>query len=103
LFLLANSNVIAAILAGAFLLFWFVEILEETGPRWSPAMANFAVNAAIAAAGAALAFATVYPPFNDAAVAAHASGARAREALSAIVNPAPAFAQLLEWQVPPSN
>ena len=103
LFLLANSNVIAAILAGAFLLFWFVEILEETGPRWSSAMANFAVNAAIAAAGAALAFATVYPPFNDDAVAAHASGVGAREALSVIVNPAPAFAQLLEWQVPPSN
>jgi hypothetical protein len=35
LFLLANCNVIATILAGAFLIFWFVEILEETGPRWS--------------------------------------------------------------------
>jgi hypothetical protein len=74
LFLLANCNVIATILAGAFLIFWFVEILEETGPRWSPAMTHFALNAAIAAAGAALCFATVYPTFNDAAVAAHPAG-----------------------------
>ncbi len=102
LFLLSNCNVIAAILAGAFLLFWFVEILEETGPRWSPAMANFALNAAIASAGAALCFATVYPTFNDAAVAAHPAGVGARDTLSAIVNPAPAFAQLLGWHVAPT-
>jgi hypothetical protein len=95
LFLLANCNVIATILAGAFLIFWFVEILEETGPRWSPAMANFALNSAIAAAGAALCFATVYPTFNDAAVAAHPAGVTARDILTAIVNPAPAFEQLL--------
>ena len=102
LFLLSNCNVIAAILAGAFLLFWFVEILEETGPHWSPAMANFALNAAIASAGAALCFATVYPTFNDAAVAAHPAGVGARDTLSAIVNPAPAFAQLLGWHVAPT-
>jgi len=99
LFLLANCNVIATILAGAFLIFWFVEILEETGPRWSPAMANFTLNAAIAAAGAALCFATVYPTFNDAAVTAHPAGVAARDILSAIANPAPAFDQLLGWQV----
>jgi hypothetical protein len=102
LFLLANCNVIATILAGAFLLFWFVEILEETGPRWSPAMGNFALNAAIAAAGAALCFATVYPTFNDAAVAAHPAGVGARDILGAIANPAPAFAQLLGRQVAPT-
>ena len=102
LFLLANCNVIATTLAGAFLLFWFIEILEETGPRWSPGIANFALNAAVAAAGAALSFATVYPTFNDAAVAAHASGVGARDTLSAIANPAPAFEQLLGWQVAPT-
>ena len=102
LFVLANCNVIATMLAGSFLLFWFVEVLEETGPRWSPAMANFALNAAIAAAGAALCFATVYPTFNDAAVAAHPSGIGARDILGAIVNPAPAFAQLLGRQVAPT-
>ena len=102
LFLLANCNVIATILAGAFLLFWFVEILEETGPRWSPAMTNFALNAAIAAAGAALCFATVYPTFNDAAVAAHPAGVGARDILGAIVNPAPAFEHLLGRQVAPT-
>jgi hypothetical protein len=102
LFLLANCNVIAAILTGAFLLFWFVEILEDTGPRWSPAMANFALNAAIAAAGAALCFATVYPTFNDAAVAAHPTGVAARHILGAIAKPAPAFEQLLGRQVAPT-
>jgi hypothetical protein len=103
LFLLANCNVIATILAAAFLLFWFVEILEETGPRWSPAMANFALNAAIATAGAALCFATVYPTFNDAAVAAHPAGVTARDILGAIANPAPAFDQLLGKKVPPAG
>ena len=102
LFLLANCNVIATILAGAFLLFWFVEILEETGPRWSPAMANFALNAVIAATGAALAFTTVYPTFNDAAVAAHPGGVGPRDILGAIFDPAPAFAQLLGWRVAPT-
>jgi hypothetical protein len=65
-------------------------------------MANFALNAAVAGAGAALAFATVYPTFNDAAVAAHPAAGAARDALSAIANPAPAFAQLLGWQVAPT-
>jgi hypothetical protein len=102
LFLLANCNVIATILAAAFLLFWFVDILDETGPRWSAAMANFALNAAIAAAGAALCFATVYPTCNDAAVAVHPAGVAARDILGAIANPAPAFAHLLGRQVAPT-
>ncbi|MGB7973643.1 MAG: hypothetical protein WCF81_04710 [Roseiarcus sp.] len=102
LFLLANCNVIATILAGAFLIFWFVEILEDTGPRWSPAMANFALNVAIAAAGAALCFATVYPTFNDAAVLTHPAGVAARDILGAIANPTPAFEHLLEREVGPT-
>jgi hypothetical protein len=102
LFLLANCNVIATILAGAFLIFWFIEILEESGPRWSSTMANFALNAAIAGAGAALCFATVYPTFNDAAVAAHPAGIGAWDILGAIANPAAAFEQLLGWQVTPT-
>jgi hypothetical protein len=102
MFLLANCNVIATILAGAFLLFWFVEILEETGPRWSPAMANFGLNAAIATAGAALCFAIVYPTFNDAAVAAHPAGAAWLDILTAIANPGSTFKELLGWQVAPT-
>jgi hypothetical protein len=104
LFLLGNCNVIATILAGAFLLFWFVEILEETGPRWSPAMATFALNAGIATAGAALCFVTVYPTVHDAAVAAGRQGGVAvADILGAIANPAPAFDQLLGNKVPPSG
>jgi hypothetical protein len=104
LFLLANCNVIATILAGAFLLFWFVEILEETGPRWSPAMATFALNAGIATAGAALCFVTVYPTVHDAAVAAGRQGGVAvDDILGAIANPAPAFDQLLGNKVPPAG
>jgi hypothetical protein len=102
MFLLANCNVIATMLAGAFLLFWFVEILEETGPRWSAAMANFALNAAIATAGATLSFAIVYPTFNDAAVAAHPAGVAALEILAAIANPGLTFKELLGWRVAPT-
>jgi hypothetical protein len=102
MFLLANCNVIATMLAGAFLLFWFVEILEETGPRWSAAMANFALNAAIATAGATLSFVIVYPTFNDAAVAAHPAGVAALEILAAIANPGLTFKELLGWRVAPT-
>ena len=65
-------------------------------------MAHFALNAAIAAAGAALCFATVYPTFNDAAVAAHPAGLGARDILGAIANPAPAFEHVLGRQVAPT-
>jgi len=102
LFLLANCNVIATVLAGAFLIFWLVEIIGETGVRWSPAMANFALNAAIATAGAALCFATVFPTFNDAAVASHPAGVRALDIVEAIANPGLTFKQLLGWRVAPT-
>ena len=66
-------------------------------------MTNFALNAAIAAAGAALCFATVYPTFNDAAVAAQPAGVAARDILGAIANPAPPFATItLGRQVAPT-
>jgi hypothetical protein len=66
--LLCNTNVPAALLAAAFLLFWLVELVGEEGLRWSRRYGMFALNAAVAAAGALLCFLTVYPTVHDAAV-----------------------------------
>jgi len=67
LFLLANCNVHSALLAGAFMLFWLIDITCERSVRLSTAFGNFALNAAIVAAGVAICAATVYPTANDAA------------------------------------
>lgn len=88
LFLLANTNVIAAIMTGGFLLFWFLDLLEESGMRWTPALTNFFGNALIAAAGLAACGVTILPTFNDAAVIDLSMQSPAMLALSAIFNPA---------------
>ena len=65
--LLCNTNVPAALLAAAFLLFWLVELVCEEGLRRHRKHAWFAANCAVAAGGALLAFLTVYPTVHDAA------------------------------------
>jgi hypothetical protein len=65
--LLCNTNVPAVFLGGSVMLFWLVELLGEDGLRWTPRWRRFALNAAVAAIGALVAFVTVYPPVNDAA------------------------------------
>jgi hypothetical protein len=66
--LLCNTNVPSVFLAAALMLFWFVELIGEDGLRWTPKWRSFWINGLVAAAGAATAFVTVYPPANDAAV-----------------------------------
>jgi hypothetical protein len=68
LFVLANCNVHAAMLAGAFLVFWFGDILATEGRRWSPAWKTLVLNAAIAGAGLVVCALTIFPPVNDAAL-----------------------------------
>ncbi|SCK51920.1 hypothetical protein VAR608DRAFT_5234 [Variovorax sp. HW608] len=64
LFLLANCNVHSALLVGAWLLFWLLDLwLDE--PREPAALRNFVLNAAIAVAGIAVCAATVFPTTND--------------------------------------
>lgn len=69
LFLLANTNAHSILLAGAFLLFWLIDLVIGQGVRWTPALRNFLLNAVIAAIGVAVCCATIYPPFNDMAAA----------------------------------
>ena len=66
--LLCNTNVPAVFLAAGIMLFWFVELLGEESPAWTPRWRSFLLNAGVAALGAVIAFVTVYPPVNDAAV-----------------------------------
>jgi len=64
LFLLANCNVHSALLVGAWLLFWLLDLWLDK-PRDPAALGNFALNAGIAVAGIAVCAATVYPTTND--------------------------------------
>src|SRR5690349_362816 len=73
LLILCNTNVPSCILASAFLLFRFVEMLtDEMRPNRRDLLV-FAGNAALSALGAYLCFRTVYPTFNDAAVSRNLS------------------------------
>ena len=83
LLLLCNTNVPSCLLAAAFLLFWLVELLGEEGLRWHRKYAIFILNAAIAAAGAAICFVTVYPTMHDAAPVAFQGGGIPWKAIAA--------------------
>lgn len=88
LFILANTNVIAAIMTGAFLLFWFLDLLEERVMRSVPSLTNFFVNAVIATAGLIVCGITILPTFNDAAVADLSMNSPVELAFGALFNPA---------------
>ena len=87
LFLLANTNVVAMMMAAAFLLFWLLDILEETGLRWTPKLGNFILNAAIAFVGAVVCAATMLPTYNDAAALDLSNVSLPVAALKALLNP----------------
>ncbi|HEY0314406.1 MAG TPA: hypothetical protein VGC56_18170 [Allosphingosinicella sp.] len=89
--LLCNTNVPCCVLAAMILGFWLVELLGEEGLRWGPKYRLFLVNAAVAAAGAALCFATVFPTVHDAAVIVHPHGIGPGLVLSALFTPALSF------------
>ncbi|MFL6721548.1 MAG: hypothetical protein ACJ8FT_07070 [Sphingomonas sp.] len=69
--LLCNTNVPSCILAAAFMLFRFVEMLTEESKPTRRDWLVFVGNSALAAIGAYLCFRMVYPTFNDAAVSPH--------------------------------
>jgi len=69
LLLLCNTNVPAVMLAGAFLLYWGLDLLEDGPPRWDARWRAWLIGAAFSLAGVVLCFVTVYPTFNDAAPA----------------------------------
>jgi hypothetical protein len=85
--LLANTNLIATLMVAAFLLFWLVDILIETGLRWTPRLAHFALNAAIATLGVALCAITILPTYNDAAARDLSGGLPVLALLKALIHP----------------
>ncbi len=92
LFLLANTNVVGAIMAGAFLLFWLLDLLEaqratQPGWRWSPQLTNFAINAIIATIGVAICAVTMLPTYNDAAARDWSHASPLAAAILSLVNP----------------
>jgi hypothetical protein len=100
--LLCNTNVPCCLLAAMFLGFWLVEIVAEDGLRWTPRYRTFLLNAAVAACGAALCFATVFPTVHDAAVIDRPGGITAVRILRALLVPAPSFWDLASPMAPDS-
>lgn len=66
LLLLCNTNFPSVILAGAFLLFWAIDLHCEAPGRWDRRWAALAIGAALAAIGVILCAAEVYVPLEDA-------------------------------------
>jgi len=89
--ILCNTNVPCCVLAAAMLGFWLIELVSEEGLAWTPGKRTFLLNAAIAAAGAALCFATVFPTVHDAAPNPHPNGLGPLLVLQALLVPAPSF------------
>ncbi|MGB7738850.1 MAG: hypothetical protein WBM03_07030 [Steroidobacteraceae bacterium] len=94
LLVLANCNVHSAILAGAFALFWLLDILLDKSANRSQALRNFAINACIAMVGVLLCAITIYPPFNDAAQSFIPAGDSVRRLATALFLPASSFWEL---------
>lgn len=87
LLLLANTNVIGTLMTGAFLLFWFVDLLTEDGIPWTSKLGVFVVNAAIAAVGVLACALTILPTYNDAAVLDWSGTSPLLEAVKTILLP----------------
>ena len=94
LLVLANCNVHSAILAGAFALFWLLDILLDRSANRSLALRNFAINAPIVIVGVLLCAITIYPPVNDAARNLIPAGDSARRLATALFLPASSFWEL---------
>ncbi|HZC37488.1 MAG TPA: hypothetical protein VE221_02305 [Sphingomicrobium sp.] len=93
--ILCNTNVPSCLVAAAFLLFRFVEMLTDQSTPTRREWLIFAGNAALAAVGAMLCFVTVYPTFNNAAVSANASELGAANLLAALIDAKKGFSHLI--------
>jgi hypothetical protein len=87
LLILCNTNVPSTLLAAAFLLFRFVEMLAEGSRPAKRDWLVFAGNALLALFGAYLCFRAVYPTFNDAAVSPNLARLSALTVLKGLVDP----------------
>ena len=84
--ILCNTNVPSCILAAAFLLFRYIEMLTDRKISNKRDWLIFGGNALAAAVGAALAFITVYPTPNDAAVSPNLSHINASGVIAALLD-----------------
>ena len=94
LLVLANCNVHSALLAGAFALFWLLDIMLDKSGNRPAALRNFAINALLAMVGVLLCAVTIYPPFNDAAQNYIPAGDSVRRLATALLLPAASFWEL---------
>lgn len=94
LFVLCNTNVPANFLACGLLGFWLVEVFGEEGFRWHRKYGWWMANAAVAAAGAAVCFLTVFPTVHDAASIDHPGGLGLGDIFGALTTSVVAFPDL---------
>jgi hypothetical protein len=94
LLVLANCSVHSALLAGAFALFWLLDILLDPSANRRAALRNFAWNGLIVLAGVVFCAMTIYPPFNDSAQGFVASGDPLGRLTTALLLPASSFWEL---------
>jgi hypothetical protein len=98
LFLLANTNALSVLLVGAFLLFYFVDVVSAQGIRWTPPLRTFLLNFAIAAAGVLACLATIYPPSADAIPIGIQRGFELSRVVTVVLEPALTFGELVRIQ-----
>ena len=91
LFLLANTHVLCALLVGAFLLFWSIDVVIRHGVRWTAPVKTFLLNATIAAVGVIVCFITVYPPSADLIPAGLQKSIEFKQIASAVIEPSRNF------------
>ncbi len=93
-FLLANTNAHSVLLAGAFMMFWLLDLVFEQGLRWTRALKIWTLNGGIVAVGVLVCFVTIYPPFNDAAMV-NRGAISLRDLAMRVLVPASSFGPLL--------
>lgn len=94
LFLLCNANVHSVVLAGALLLFWFVELVQEKERGRQP-WYSFLAAVVLVLTGCAICFWQVYPPVDSAAMLPSSPLSPAGFLASLVINLGPSFAELM--------
>jgi hypothetical protein len=95
LFLLCNTNVHSVVLANAFLLFWFVELVRQPTEKNRLSWPSFFVAVALVLAGMAICFWQVYPPVDTAAMLPPGQSGAIGFLISLVENVGPYFHELM--------
>lgn len=93
--ILCNTNVPSCLLAAAFLLFRFVEMLTESESPAARDWLVFGANAILALVGAVLCFLTVYPPLNGGAVSPNFGATGGTTLLAGLLDGTKGFSNLV--------